>query len=149
MSLPIPIIGSLIDSVVNYFTLSKQKRLKLKALKQQAVIAAQERKDKLTEAKETAAIKRVQSQDQNIADYDRIAQENARTSIIDEIMIVWVLSIVTMIFVPSMQPYVIEGFKSLEEHVPIWFQLVFIGCFIAKLGLRFLFSTRRLFGKDV
>ncbi len=81
-------------------------------------------------------------------DYDRVAQENAKNSIADDLMIIWVLGIVTLLFIPEYSELAKKGFTSLGE-VPIWFQLIVIGGFISKLGLRFLFSGRSLLGKVI
>lgn len=82
------------------------------------------------------------------SDYDKLVLQQSMSTIIDEIMIMWVLGIVTCLFIPSLAPYAVAGFVQLET-VPLWFQLIFVGCFIAKLGLRFLFSGRTLFGKEI
>lgn len=106
------------------------------------------RKDELEDAKHLAQVERVKRGDITERDYDQIAQENARNSLMDEIMIVWVLMIVTLLFIPATAPYAIAGFAALNS-VPLWFQLIVVGGFISKLGLRFLFSGRSLFGKVV
>jgi len=149
MPLPIPIIGSLVDSVVGYFTMSKEAKNKIKSIKETAKVNKVKRADDLIAAKEQAQIDKTIRNDNAETGYDLIALENAKVSFFDELMIGWVLCIITMIFIPSMQPYVINGFKALDEHVPTWFQLVFVGGFISKLGLRFLFSGRTLFGGKV
>jgi len=149
MAIPIPIIGNLIDNVFGFFTMSKTAKIKRRELKDTAKISAQRRDQELTQAKHNAKVDRIKRADNAETSYDRIAQENARETYIDEILIIWVLTIVTLMFIPDMQPYVIKGFKALDEHVPVWFQLVFVGCFISKLGLRFLFKGRTLFGKGV
>lgn len=147
MALPIPILGSIIDNVFGYFTMSKTKKEELKQIKEKSKVNSLRLKDELNVAKERAKIERVARNDNIESNYDMIAQENARNSIVDEVMIFWVLCIITLIFIPDMQPYVISGFKALEDHVPVWFQTVFVGAFISKLGLRFLFSGRTLFPK--
>lgn len=144
---PISIVSDLVGGVVNYFTMSKEKKLELKNIKEMAKVDSAKRKDDLARVTEQARIDRIQNNDNVVANYDLIAQENARTSIMDEIMITWVLTIVTLIFIPDMQPYVINGFEALTDHMPVWFQTIVIGCFIAKLGLRFLFSGFSLFKK--
>jgi hypothetical protein len=106
------------------------------------------RTQELEEAKHVAKVDKVKRGDVAEADYDRIAQENARNSIVDELMILWTLTVVTLLFIPYTAPTAIAGFKALEE-APVWFQLIVVGGFISKLGLRFLFSGRSLFGKMV
>jgi hypothetical protein len=106
------------------------------------------RTHELAEAKHSAQVDRVKRNDNTEMDYDRIAQENAKVSIVDELMITWVLCIVTLLFIPGTSEEALAGFKALEQ-VPVWFQLIVVGGFISKLGLRFLFSGRTLFGKIV
>jgi hypothetical protein len=106
------------------------------------------RTHELEEAKHTAKVDRLKRNDNTEMDYDRIAQENAKVSIVDELMITWVLTIVTLLFIPATSEDALAGFKALEQ-VPTWFQLIVVGGFISKLGLRFLFSGRTLFGKIV
>lgn len=136
----IPLIGALLEQVISYFTTSKETKAKLKEIKEQAKIDKAKRDDEFKQIKHESDVEKVTRRDTAETNYDLVAQQNARESIIDELMIAWVLGIVTMIFVPEYQPYIINGFKALQEYVPYWFQLVFCGAFISKLGLRFLFS---------
>ncbi len=101
------------------------------------------------EAKHLAKVDRIKRGDVAEMDYDRLAQENAKNSIIDEIMIAWVLVLVTLLFIPATAPYAITGFTVLSAETPVFFQTIFVGIFVSKLGLRFLFSGRTLFGKTV
>lgn len=132
------LLGPIVNTVGGYFT-ARQKASANKA----------QRKDDLLAAKHQAQVDRIARGDVIEADYDRIAQENARSSIVDELMILWVFTIVTLLFIPAAAPYAITGFEVLSTQVPIFFQTVFVGTFISKLGLRFLFSGRSLFGKVV
>lgn len=104
------------------------------------------RTHELREAKHTAQVDRVKRGDKAEMDYDRVAQENARNSIVDELMIVWVLGIVTLLFIPDYATTAKDGFKALSE-VPMWFQFVVLGGFISKLGLRFMFAKSAKFSK--
>jgi hypothetical protein len=103
---------------------------------------------KLEEAKFKAQAARIERGDLVESDYDKIVLEQAKTSFADELMIIWILGLVTTLFIPELAPYAREGFSNLEQ-VPVYIQLVFVGAFISKLGLRFLFSGRTLFGKTV
>jgi len=143
----IPIIGTLIEKGFDYFTLSKSAKIEKQKLNDQAKINKIKRADELEQAKHTAQVQRLERQDNTVENYDILALKNAKESWIDELEVIWVLAIITMIFIPSMQEYVITGFKALDKHVPIYFQLVFVGIFISKLGLRFLFRGRSILGK--
>lgn len=131
------LFGPLISSIGDYFT-TKQK---IKATKT-------EYQFKLEEAKFKAQAARIERGDLAETDYDRMVLENAKYSIADELMIIWVLSIFTTLFIPALAPYAIAGFQNLAG-VPVYMQLVFVGAFISKLGIRFLFSGRTLLGKKV
>lgn len=133
----LPFISSIIDGIVSIF--NTRQEIKAKQL---------EREDALEQAKFEAEVEKVKRGDTIESDYDMKVLENAEHSFIDEMMIVWVLAVVTCLFIPSLAPYAIAGFAALAQ-VPVWFQTVFVGCFIAKLGLRFLFSGRSLFGQRV
>lgn len=131
------LLGPLINGVGNYLKAGQE--LKAKRL---------ERKDELELLKHKAKIARIERGDNTERDYDLVVLQNAASTIIDEVMIIWTLSIVTCLFIPSLAPYALEGFKQLEQ-VPMWFSLIVVGAFISKLGLRFLFSGRTLLGKGV
>lgn len=115
---------------------------------QQAKSDKSRRTDELKEAKHKAVVDRITRGDETERDYDMVAQENARNSIMDEIMIFWLLIMVTCLFIPYTAPYAVAGFEMLGT-VPTWFQTVFVGAYISKLGLRFLFSGRTLFGQKL
>lgn len=141
----ISLIGGLFSGVINYFTMDKKDRNAIKATKVANAAAQALRSDELDQAKHSAAVSRITNTDKTIADYDLIAQENARHSIVDDILVFWVIGVVSLMFVPDMQPYMIKGFDALNK-APVWFQTLIVGSFISKLGLRFLFSPRKLLG---
>lgn len=116
--------------------------------KQQIKAKQKERKDELELLKHQASIERVKQGDLTERDYDLLVLKQSASTVIDEVMIIWVLGLVTCLFIPTLAPYALAGFTALSS-VPVWFQTIFVGCFIAKLGLRFLFSGRTLFGKKV
>lgn len=127
----------LFSSISDYFT-----------TKQEIKAKQTEYQFKIEEAKFKAQAARIERGDLIESDYDKIVLEQAKTSLADELMIIWILGLVTTLFIPDLAPYAKEGFKNLEE-VPVYIQLVFVGAFISKLGLRFLFSGRTLFGKSI
>lgn len=130
-------LDALFNGIANYFT----NRQNLKA-------QAAERKNEIEILKQQARIERIKNGQIAEKDYDLLVLSQSASTMIDEIMILWVLAIVTCLFIPNLAPYAIQGFHALSQ-VPMWFQTVFVGCFIAKLGLRFLFSGRPLFGQTV
>lgn len=133
----IPVISEAVKAVGSYFN----KRQEVKA-------QASERVAELEMARHLSKVEAVKRGDTTESDYDLLVLKQAQNTWIDEVMILWVLAIVTCLFIPALAPYAVAGFTALSG-VPLWFQTVFVGCFIAKLGLRFLFSGRTLFGSKV
>ena len=123
-------IGKVVEGVGNYF------------------VTKQDNKHNLLMAKHAARVTRIERGDQAEADYDLIVLQNAASTIIDEVMILWILGLVTLLFLPAYSATAALGFVALAS-VPVWFQTIFVGAFISKLGLRFLFSGRQLFGAKV
>ena len=123
-------IGNLFEGIGNYFT------------------TKQSNKHDLLMAKHNARVARIERGDNAETDYDLIVLQNAASSIVDELMICWVLGVVTLLFIPAYSATAALGFVALAK-VPVWFQTIFVGAFISKLGLRFLFSGRTLFGSKV
>lgn len=104
------------------------------------------RTHELEEARHQSTVDKVKRDDKTEMDYDRMAQENARNSIMDEVMIIWVLTIVSLLFFDGTKETAQAGFKALAD-VPMWFQMVVLGGFISKLGLRFMFANTNKFAK--
>lgn len=132
------ILSPIVDGIGGYFK-DKQQIKAAKAL----------RKDELLAAKHFAEVDRVKRGDVAETSYDRIALENRKNSMMDEVLILWTLGIVTLLFIPATAPYAITGFKVLATQIPVFFQLIFIGCFCSTLGLRFLFRGRSILGSIV
>jgi hypothetical protein len=116
--------------------------------KQEISAKKEERKDELTQAIHEAAVEKAKRGDKTVEDYDLQVLKNAASTSMDEIMIGWMLIIVTLLFVPATAPIAAAGFIALAE-VPIWFQLIVVGSFISKIGFRFIFTGRTLFGKTI
>ena len=88
---------------------------------------------RIEEATSNAIIQRVQTADDNDFLLDLRAQENKATSFIDEILIVYWLSIVTMHFIPATQPYMFDGWEAIEK-APMWFQIGIIIIMVTTMG---------------
>lgn len=68
-------------------------------------------------------------------DLDRIATENMKKSWKDEaVMIIFYAPLVT-VFVPSMAPYVKEGFVVLDT-LPDWYMYLIVGITVVTMGMR-------------
>jgi len=71
------------------------------------------------------------------ADWDTNAQMQMKYTWKDEYLMLLLSVPMVMAFVPSLAPYVEEGFKVLQK-TPDWYMLSFIGIVAATFGLRWL-----------
>ncbi len=123
--LPIPILGSIINTVGTIFS-SWQERKRIKA----------ESKVKVEQARVDGAIKHAQSQLDGNLEYDKIAAEGMRYSWKDEYWSIIFGLILISAFLPWTQPYVKEGFIFLNQHTPEWFKWCIVGMIVASFGLK-------------
>ena len=138
---PLEALGKPLEAVVNGVSNYVGKRQERKAKKEQ-------RKDELAQAKHQAQVERIKDKHKATTDYDLQVLENSKTTVMDEVLIFWVMALVSMCFFPVTAAWASAGFATLAT-LPLWFQLIVVGSFISKLGLRFLFTGRSLFGKVV
>ena len=80
-------------------------------------------------------IKKSEAKAQNAASWDEIAQTNSSTSWKDEYLTLLVSIPLIMCFIPSLVPYVREGFAVLET-MPTWYQYTFSVIVAASFGVR-------------
>jgi len=92
----------------------------------------------LKKARITADIKRVENQDYADADYDQKVLDNRKYTIMDDFLILWCISLVTMHFIPATAIYMGKGWDALAKS-PWWFQFTMLGIMISTLGLMRLF----------
>lgn len=108
--------------------------------------AEKQRKDELERARHEAKVDRIKRGDETESDYDLEALKQSKNSWADELLIIWLLVIVSLVFIPSLQPFVIAGFEALNT-LPYWVEICLVGAFASKLGLRWLISGRTLFNR--
>lgn len=68
-------------------------------------------------------------------DYNVAAQKGMAASLKDEFLVLWTCSVVTALFFPQTQDYVITGFEALNK-LPAWFATCFVGMYVATFGLK-------------
>lgn len=71
-------------------------------------------------------------------DIDLITVKNKNNTVMDNIVVFIFLAPFLAMFVPSLQPYVAEGFNNFKE-APEWYQYILYGIVISELGLRRIF----------
>lgn len=69
-------------------------------------------------------------------DYNVAAQQGMAASIKDELVTIWMLTMMTLNFVPSMQPYMEKGWEFMQRATPDWFAWAFVGMIVAIFGLK-------------
>ena len=69
-------------------------------------------------------------------DYNVWAQRASQTSWKDEWLTIWTTGVVTALFFPQTQGYVINGFVALNTSTPEWFAWCFMGMYVAVYGLK-------------
>lgn len=92
----------------------------------------------LKKARITADINRTINQDNSDTDYDQKVLDNRRYTFMDEFLILWCISLVTMHFIPATAIYMGKGWDALAKS-PWWFQFTMLGIMISTLGLMRLF----------
>ena len=83
----------------------------------------------------TGRIKKSEAKAKNAASWDEIAQGNSSTSWKDEYLTLLISIPLIMCFIPSLVPYVREGFAVLET-MPTWYQYTFSVIVAASFGVR-------------
>ena len=80
-------------------------------------------------------IKKSEAKAENAASWDEIAQGNSSTSWKDEYLTLLISIPLIMCFIPSLVPYVREGFAVLDT-MPTWYQYTFSVIVAASFGVR-------------
>jgi hypothetical protein len=73
---------------------------------------------------------------QGEANYNELAQQGMAASVKDEILTIWMITMMSLNFYPPAQPYMEEGWKFLQASAPDWFAYCFVGMFVAVFGLK-------------
>jgi len=80
------------------------------------------------------------------ADWDREAQQQMKTSWKDEYLLILFSIPLIGAFMPWMQPYILEGFRTLAQ-MPDWYMWLIVGMVCATFGLRWMFRKINFGGK--
>ena len=129
-----------VTSLIDYFSLSKEVSAKTRDIKIQGACDITKAKIGVELAKLDARTKEVANVEDNDTAYDMQVLRNRRDSIIDEIIIVAFLLLFTLHFIPSMQPYMLQGWKAMGyDGVPWWIEFGALGILVSTLGLMRLF----------
>lgn len=69
-------------------------------------------------------------------EYNVAAQQGMAASIKDELLTIWFITMMSLNFIPSMQPYMKEGWSFMQAYTPDWFAWCFCGIVVAVFGLK-------------
>lgn len=69
-------------------------------------------------------------------DYNVAAQQGMAASFKDELVTIWMLTMMTLNFVPGAQPYMEKGWQFMQTSTPDWFAWAFVGMIVAIFGLK-------------
>lgn len=87
----------------------------------------------LKEATNNALIQRVQTADDYDFALDLKAMENRKDSKMDDFLIAFWVVVISLHFVPAMQPYMLGGWDALSR-APTWFQIGVVIIMITTMG---------------
>ena len=86
-----------------------------------------------------AKIARIQAAANMAGDADLAAIQAQRFSIKDEILMIIIMGPFVGVFIPFLQPYILNGFDILKT-TPVWYQGIVIGICVSVFGLRFMIN---------
>jgi len=96
-------------------------------------------KQQLAVAKIEAQTKKVQSD----ANWEEKAMDASQDSIKDELWTVLFIGLIIACFVPSLQPYIADGFRFLREDCPEWLSYGILASIAASFGLKSIGAFKR------
>jgi hypothetical protein len=130
-------IGSVISGIFGVITEPIKEWQKRKTLEVQQEDKQLERQHELNLKKIDVAYELAKQGQKIEADWDTNAQTQMKYTWKDEYLMLLLSIPMIMAFIPSLAPYVEEGFRVLEK-TPDWYMFSFIGIVSATFGLRWL-----------
>lgn len=123
------LIGSIAKPLINIFqTDSETKRLKI------------EGKLQVAKAKINLKVSNINARatkSKNAMTYDMQVLKNRNRTIMDEVLMLWALSLVTAHFVPGLQRHMALGWGAMGYATPPWWlDFIIFGMFVSTLGLK-------------
>lgn len=94
-----------------------------------------EAQKKVIIAKAEAEVEMAKNGQQQEYDLDRIATEDMKKSLKDEIVMAIFYAPLIMSFIPMLAPYALEGFTILKQ-LPEWYMYLVVGITVVTMGMR-------------
>ncbi|MCF2826909.1 MULTISPECIES: hypothetical protein [unclassified Pseudoalteromonas] len=105
-----------------------------------AAVASAEANFKI--AQFNAKARRCEQAEQNDSDYDLLVLKNRDKTFMDEVIILFFLTLFICHFIPKMQPFMAAGWKAMGyTGAPWYFEFVIVGIAVSTLGLMRLFRA--------
>jgi hypothetical protein len=114
-----PVVGKVVDAGTRWF----------------------EKRAEIAEAKHTARLEIEAKKATADIDWDQIMARNSANSWKDELLTIWAVVVLTLVFLPWTQEWALAGLRGLEA-APEWFQILIITVFAASFGVRDLIKNR-------
>jgi hypothetical protein len=100
-----------------------------------------EKRAEIAEAKHTARLEIEAKKATADIDWDQIMARASASSWKDELLTIWAVVVLTLVFLPWTQEWALSGLRGLEA-APEWFQILIITVFAASFGVRDLIRNR-------
>jgi len=100
-----------------------------------------EKRAEIAEAKHTARLEIEAKKATADIDWDQIMARASASSWKDELLTIWAVVVLTLVFLPWTQEWALAGLRGLEA-APEWFQVLIITVFAASFGVRDLIKSR-------
>lgn len=100
-----------------------------------------EKRAEIAEAKHTARLEIEAKKATADIDWDQIMARASANSWKDELLTIWAVVVLTLVFLPWTQEWALAGLRGLEA-APEWFQVLIITVFAASFGVRDLIKSR-------
>jgi len=100
-----------------------------------------EKRAEIAEAKHTARLEIEAKKATADIDWDQIMARASANSWKDELLTIWAVVVLTLVFLPWTQEWALSGLRGLEA-APEWFQILIITVFAASFGVRDLIRNR-------
>ena len=99
------------------------------------------KRQEISEAKHNARMQVEAKKATADIDWDQIMAQNSSKSWKDELLTIWAVVVMSLVFLPWTQEWALNGLRGLEE-APEWFTILIFTVFAASFGVRDLIKTK-------
>jgi hypothetical protein len=88
------------------------------------------------QAKHQAKMAHLGRIENNLAEYNSLAQKGMAASLKDEFLVIWFTVVMSLNFYPPAQPFMKKGWVFMQASTPDWFAYCFVGIVVSTFGLK-------------